>query len=103
MPRLEAPVVISANCLLTGAVMYWGPESHWCANLSEAKVYEDLGVAADVVSAVADPAVVIGLELVPVKVSGNIIQARHYREAIRASGPGSCVLPSKTGGAHVSV
>ena len=103
MVKLEAPVVISASCLLTGAVMYWGPESHWCTNLSEAEVYEDLGVAADVVSAVADPAVVIGLELVPVKVSGNIIQARHYREAIRASGPGGYVLPSKTGGAHVPV
>ena len=103
MARLEAPVVISANCLLTGAVMYRGPESHWCTNLSEAEVYDELGVAAGVVSAVADPAVVIGVELVPVKVSGNIIQARHFREAIRASGPGGCVLPSKTGGAHVSV
>ena len=103
MARLEAPVVISANWLLTGAVMYWGPESHWYTNLSEAKVYDDLGVATDGVSAVADSAVVIGVELVPVKVSGNIIQARHYREAIRASGPGGYVLPSKTGGPHVSV
>ena len=26
MAKVQAPVVISANCLLTGAVLYWGAD-----------------------------------------------------------------------------
>ena len=44
----------------------------------------------------------IGVELVPVKVSNETVEPRHYREAIRASGPGAYVLPT-AGEVHVSV
>ena len=102
MAKVQAPVVISANCLLTGAVLYWGSEGLWCTNLAGAQVYDDLDAAAVSVAAVTDPAAVIGVELVPVKVSNETVEPRHYREAIRASGPGSYVLPT-AGEVHVSV
>lgn len=102
MAKLQAPVVISANCLLTGAVLYWGSEGLWCTNLVGAQLYDDLDAAAVSVAAVTDPAAVIGVELVPVKVSNETVEPRHYREAIRASGPGAYVLPT-AGEVHVSV
>ena len=102
MAKVHAPVVISANCLLTGAVFYWGSDGLWCTNLAGAQVYDDLDAAAVSVAAVTDPAAVIGVELVPVKVTKEAVEPRHYREAIRASGPGAYVLPT-AGEVHVSV
>lgn len=102
MAKVQAPVVISANCLLTGAVLYWGSEGLWCSDLAAAQMYDDLDAAAVSVAAVTDPAAVIGVELVPVKVSNETVEPRHYREAIRASGPGAYVLPT-AGEVHVSV
>jgi len=102
MAKVQAPVVISANCLLTGAVLYWGSDGLWCTNLAGAQVYDDLDASAVAVTAVTDPAAVIGVELVPVKVSNEAVEPRHYREAIRASGPGAYVLPI-AGEVHVSV
>ena len=102
MAKVQAPVVISANCFLTGAVLYWSSEGLWCTNLAGAQVYDDLDAAAVSVAAVTDPVAVIGVELVPVRVSNHVIAPRHYREAIRASGPGAYVLPT-AGEVHVSV
>ena len=103
MAKVHAPVVISANCLLTGAVLYWGSEGLWCTDFAGAQVYEDLDAAAVAVAAVTDPAAVIGVDLVPVTVSNEVVAPRHYREAIRANGPGASVLPGERGVARVSV
>ena len=103
MAKVQAPVVISANCLLTGAVLYWGSDGRWRTDLAGAQVYDDLDAAAVAVAAVTDPAAVIGVDLVPVTVSNDVVAPRHYREAIRATGPGASVLPGETGVASVSV
>jgi hypothetical protein len=52
---------------------------------------------------VTDPAAVIGVDLVPVRVSNEVLAPRHYREAIRATGPGASVLPGERGVVRVSV
>ena len=103
MAKVQAPVVISANCLLTGAVLYWGADGLWCTNLAGAQVYDDLDASAIAVTAVTDPSAVIGVELVPVTVSNEVVAPRHYREAIRANGPGASVLPGERGIVRVSV
>ena len=103
MAKVQAPVVISANCLLTGAVLYWGSDGRWRTDFAGAQVYEDLDAAAVAVAAVTDPASVIGVDLVPVTVSNEVVAPRHYREAIRADGPGASVLPGERGAARVSV
>ena len=103
MAKVQAPVVISANCLLTGAVLYWGSDGRWRTDLAGAQVYDDLDAAAVAVAAVTDPASVIGVDLVAVTVSNEAVAPRHYREAIRADGPGASVLPGERGAARVSV
>ena len=103
MAKVQAPVAISANCLLTGAVLYWGSDGRWCTNLAGAQVYDDLDAAAVAVAAVTDHASVIGVDLVPVRISNEVVAPRHYREAIRANGPGVSVLPGERGAARVSV
>ena len=103
MAKVQAPVVISANCLLTGAVLYWGPDGQWCTDFAGAQVYGDLDAAAVAVAAVTDPAAVIGVDLVSVTVSNEVVAPRHYREVIRATGPGASVFPGERGIVRVSV
>jgi len=103
MAKMHAPVVISANCLLTGAVLYWGSDGRWRTDLAGAQVCGDLDAAAVAVAAATDPSAVIGVDLVPVTVSNEVVAPRHYREAIRATGPGASVLPGERGVARVSV
>ena len=103
MAKMHAPVVISANCLLTGTVLYWGSDGRWRTDLAGAQLYDDLDAAAVAVAAVTDPAAVIGVDLVPVRVNNEVLAPRHYREAIRATGPGASVLPGERGVARVSV
>ena len=103
MAKLVAPVVITANCLATGAVLYLGPARRWLGNFAGAQVYEDLSAATATAADVDDPGAVIGVELVAVKISGSGAEPRHYREAIRACGPGAYALPGETGDNRVPV
>jgi len=103
LARLEAPVVVSANCLLAGHVLYLGENHQWVETLASAHRFDSLEEASGVAVKVNDPAQVIGIELVGVALQATQTVARHYREAIRANGPGEYVFPSLTGEADVSV
>ena len=103
MARLEAPVVVSANCLLAGHVVYLGENKRWVETLASAHRFDSLESANAAAGRANDPAQVIGIELVGVSVQGAETVARHYREAIRANGPGEYVFPSLTGEGDVSV
>ena len=103
MARLEAPVVVSANCLLAGHVLYLDENQAWVEALASAYLFQNLDEASAVAVKVNDPAQVIGIELVGVAAQGTQTVARHYREAIRANGPGAYVFPSLTGEGDVSV
>ena len=103
MARLEAPVVVSANCLLAGHVLYLDENHAWVEALASAHLFQSLEEASAVAVKVNDPSRVIGIELVGVTLQATLTVARHYREAIRANGPGEYVFPSLTGEADVSV
>ena len=103
MARLEAPVVVSANCLLAGHVLYLDENQGWVETLASAHLFQSLEEASAVAVKVNDPAQVIGIELVGVALQATQTVARHYREAIRANGPGEYVFSSLTGEADVSV
>ena len=103
MARLEAPVVVSANCLLAGHVLYLDENHAWVEVLASAYLFQSLEEAIAVAVKVNDPAQVIGIELLGVATQGTQTVARHYREAIRANGPGEYVFPSFTGEGDVSV
>jgi len=86
----EGPVILSANALLDGDVVYWaGPG--WSVHLGNALVaYGESAVErlAAVKARVDASGEVVAAELVPVALdrSGRIVPG-HYREKIRALGP----------------
>ena len=84
-------------------MLYWGSDCRWRTDLAGAQAYGDLDAAAVAVAAVTDPAAVIGVDLVPVRVSNEVVEPRHYREVIRATGPGASVFPGERGIVRVSV
>ena len=94
---------MSANCLLAGHVLYLDENHAWVEALASAYLFQSLEEAIAVAVKVNDPAQVIGIELVGVATQGTQTVARHYREAIRANGPGEYVFPSFTGEGDVSV
>ena len=103
MARLEAPVVVSANCLLAGHVLYLGENHQWVETLATAHRFDSLDAANGAADKADDPAKVIGVELVGISLQGVKTVARHYREAIRANGPGAYVFSSSRGEGDVSV
>ena len=103
MARLKAPVVVSANCLLAGHVLYLDENQEWVETLASAYRFECVEDASAAAATASDPAQIIGVELVGVSVQGAQTVARHHREAIRANGPGEYVFPSSTGEGDVSV
>ena len=83
--------------------MYLDENHAWVEALASAYLFQSLEEASAVAMKVNDPAHVIGIELVGVALQATQTVARHYREAIRAKGPGEYVFPSLTGEADVSV
>ena len=83
--------------------MYLDQNHAWVEALASAHLFQSLEEASAVAVKVNDPAQVIGIELVGVALQATQTVARHYREAIRANGPGEYVFPSLTEEADVSV
>ncbi|MEC8527092.1 MAG: DUF2849 domain-containing protein [Pseudomonadota bacterium] len=85
MARIKAPVVITANDLLTGEVVYLDPAHRWSPELSAAKVFNALDEAEGEL-AVAFSEVVVGAYLAEVS-NDAAVTPRHYRESFRHKGP----------------
>src|SRR6218665_397818 len=89
--RPNEALIMSANALLDGDVVYYTPGGAWSPHLAEAAI---AGGEAEIAAlqAALDAALAAGAvvepELVPVGIdaAGNIIPS-HYREKIRALGP----------------
>lgn len=103
LARLKAPVVVSANCLMAGHVLYVNKHQEWVRTLASAHPFKSVEEASAVAVAVNDPCRVIGIELVGVSVQDTQTVACHYREVMRAKGPGAYCFPSSTGEGDVSV
>ena len=86
MSRIKAPVVITANDLLSGEVVYLDASHRWSIELSAAKVFEVVEEATIELDAMAKEADVVGAYLAEVLV-GASISPRHYREGYRQRGP----------------
>ena len=97
MPRVKAPVVVSANCLRSGAVVYLDAANNWVIDLQSATCFDCVEVATVAMQRAADEAVVIGAYLVPVSTRLGEVSPTHYREAIRLEGPGGYITyPSRS-------
>ena len=86
MSRIKAPVVITANDLLSGEVVYLDAAHRWSIELSAAKVFEVADEATIELDAMAKEADVVGAYLAEVTVCASVTP-RHYREWFRQRGP----------------
>ena len=86
MARIKAPVVITANDLSTGEVVYLDPAHRWSPELSAAKVFNALNEAEGELAVAFSEAVVVGAYLAEVS-NDTAVTPRHYRESFRHTGP----------------
>ena len=91
MPRVNAPVVVSANCLRSGQVVYLGAGNSWTVEWQAAVPFDCVQAATAAMQAAADESVVIGAYLVSVKAGAGALSPIHYREGIRLEGPGTYI------------
>lgn len=99
MPRIKPPVVITANRLTTGEVVFWGNERQWVRKISDAVPFHCADVAAETAKTIDDELVVLGVYLVAIGSSDEARQPTHYRESIRATAIASYAIAGNEGGA----
>ncbi len=93
--KITGPVVVTANRLGDGAVVYRTLDGHWSAALAQAAVVDNSPAAtALLAAAVADDAGAVGAYLAPVHfdAEGGVAPA-NLRERIRLEGP-TIALPA---------
>jgi hypothetical protein len=87
--RITGPVVITANRLADGAVVYRRPDGGWATRLDDAAITTSAALARELLAAAgADEIRAVGPYVAPVKL-GVDGRARpgNLRELIRAAGP----------------
>jgi hypothetical protein len=87
--KITGPVVITANRVGDGAVVYWQSEGGWTTDLGGAAVTTDVATARALVqAATADDLNAVGSYIAPVKLTPNgELQPGNLREIIRRNGP----------------
>jgi hypothetical protein len=96
--RITGPVVVTANRVADGAVIYRRADGGWSTDLGDATVTADAVVARELIKgAVADDLRAVGSYIAPVKFSADgKIRPGNLREAIRLGGP-TIDLPAPLG------
>lgn len=88
MARTFTPVIVSANDLFAGDVVYLGRNGGWTRHLSEAVVAESQAAADALMTAATQTGLVIGPALVGVQLTGAGAPVPiHFRELFRERGP----------------
>jgi len=110
--KITGTIVVTANRVGDGAVIYRSANGGWTTNLHEAAVTADAGIARDMVQgAIADDLRAVGAYIAPVALTRDGgVQPGNLRERIRLAGP-TIDLPAvalgraqvQKPGAHVSV
>ena len=101
MARIKPPVVITANRLTTGEVVFWGNEQQWVRKLSDALPFHDIDVASETAKTIDNELVVLGVYLVAIEASDEAHQPTHYRESIRAAAIAPYVIAGNDGAIDV--
>ena len=101
MARIKPPVVITANRLTTGEVVFWGNEQQWVRKLSDALPFFDIYVASETAKTIDNELVVLGVYLVAIAASDEAHQPTHYRESIRAAAIAPYVIAGNDGAIDV--
>jgi hypothetical protein len=87
--KITGPVVVTANRLADGAVVYRTLDARWSTRLDEAAVVNTVPAAtALLAAAVADDVAAVGAYVAPVKIGpGGRPEPGNLRESIRQAGP----------------
>jgi hypothetical protein len=87
--RITGPVVVTANRLADGAVVYRRADSTWTTQLTDATVTTSTPAAQELLAAAkADRLRAVDPYVAPVKVAADgSVQPGNLREAIRSAGP----------------
>ena len=89
MARKFTPKVLTANELLSGDVVYWGPENTWVPRFEQA-LYLDVEIEAEAVLKLAEAQAdqVVGAYLTDATLGADGHPApTHFRETFRNQGP----------------
>ena len=86
--RISGPVVVAANRVGDGAVVYFRADGAWTTDLGGAAVTTSAADAGALLqAAVADDLRAVGSYIAPVRVTGDGVQPGNLRERIRLDGP----------------
>jgi hypothetical protein len=87
--KIAGPVVVTANRVVDGAVVYRRADGGWSTHLDDAAIATNAtGVHALIDAANADDLRAVGAYVAPVKVApGGQVRPGNLRELIRLSGP----------------
>jgi hypothetical protein len=87
--KIAGPVVVTANRVGDGAVVYRGADGDWTTELEAAAVTTDAAAARELMTAaVADDLRAVGSYVAPVKLSPDgEVKPGNLRELIRLGGP----------------
>jgi hypothetical protein len=102
--KITGPVVVTANRLGDGAVIYRTRNGNWSTSLGEAAVVTTAPAATELLAAaVADDVSAVGAYVAPVRLGPDgHPEPGNLREIIRQAGP-TFALPITSGASHVSV
>jgi hypothetical protein len=94
--KIKGPVVVTANRLRDGAVIYRTVDSGWTTDLSAAAVVTDAPAAAELLKgATEDDVGAVQPYVAPVALSADRVRPGNLREQIRLAGP-TFALPGAT-------
>lgn len=99
--------IVTANELLSGAVVYLGPDRAWHADLKKARLFgaDEAAERDDLIAAAKANGRFVGIEIEKVVVDGGRVVPNRLRERIRAEGPTAPYGPERQelGDDHVSL
>jgi hypothetical protein len=87
--KITGPIVVTANRVGDGAVVYRGADGAWTTELRDAVVTADAGTARELVqAAIADDLRAVGPYIAPVTLTRDgAVRPGNLRERIRFAGP----------------
>ena len=96
MARTRPPVVITANRLTTGEVVFWGNDEQWVRKIADALPFHSIDAASETAKTIDDELAVLGVYLVAISATDGP-EPTHYRESIRAAAIAPYVIAGNEG------
>jgi Protein of unknown function (DUF2849) len=95
--KITGPVVVTANRLDDGAVVYRTADGRWTTKLDQAAIATAAPAAAELLTAAkGEGLVAVGAYVAPVETQGGSVRPANLREYIRLNGP-TIELPATFG------